>query len=117
MQLVTPELEQTVDAIARRVPGFYIGRFDIRYHDEASLKAGRGLMIVELNGASAEATSIYDAKNSVWQAYRTLFMQWRLVFEIGAANRRLGVKPATLREVWLGWRSMCEKVAGLPVSD
>src|SRR5262249_13176445 len=48
--LMTPELERTVDAIARHFPGFYIGRFDVRYSDPAAFKAGRDLAIVELNG-------------------------------------------------------------------
>ena len=55
--------------------------------------------MVELNGATAEATSIYDPKNSLRTAYRTLFAQWRLLFDIAAANVARGAKPATLREI------------------
>lgn len=64
---------------------------------------GRNFQIVELNGAASEATSIYDARNSLFSAYRILFKQWSLVFEIGAANRRLGctpMSPATLARTW-----------------
>ncbi len=55
--------------------------------------------MVELNGVTAEATSIYDPRNSLGTAYRTLFEQWRILFEIAAANVATGAEPATLREL------------------
>jgi hypothetical protein len=76
-------LERKIDEISRRLPEFYFGRCDIRYENEDDLRAGKNFKIVELNGASSEATNIYDARNSVRSAYRTLFRQWRFVFEIG----------------------------------
>jgi hypothetical protein len=48
--------------------------------------------VMELNGVTSEATAIYDARNGLFAAYRTLFDQWRLAFEIGAANRDRGVR-------------------------
>jgi membrane protein DedA with SNARE-associated domain len=92
--LITPELEARVDAIAREYEGFFIGRFDVRYADQEAFMAGRDLAIVELNGATAECTNIYDPDRSLLAAYRELFLQWRLVFEIGRANRRNG-RPAS----------------------
>lgn len=103
-KLLTPELERAIDGIAKRLDGFCIGRFDIRYGDPAALARGEGFEIVELNGASSEATSIYDARNSLWTAYRTLFRQWNLVFAIGAANRAAGHRGESWRAVWREWR-------------
>jgi len=57
-----------------------------------------------LNGAASEATSIYDARSSIFVAYRTLFRQWDLVFAIGAANRKRGCAPTGLVLVWQKWR-------------
>jgi membrane protein DedA with SNARE-associated domain len=88
--LITPALESRIDAIARTYPGFFIGRFDIRYADREAFMAGRDLAIVELNGATAECTNIYDPAGTLLAAYRQLFLQWKLVFAIGAANRRRG---------------------------
>ena len=93
--LVTPALEARVDAIARAVPGFFIGRFDVRYADEAALHRGEGLAIVELNGVTSESTNIYDPAFGAVRAWRTLARQWRLVFEIGAANRANGAPAPT----------------------
>lgn len=97
--LITPALESRIDAIARAFPGFFIGRFDVRYRDPEAFKAGRDLAIVELNGATAEATDIYDPSRSLGSAYRTLFRQWRLVFAIGAANRARGAAASSPRRL------------------
>src|SRR5436190_18915763 len=97
-------LESVIDNISRRIPGFYVGRYDIRYENEDDFKQGRNFQIVELNGASSEATNIYDARNSLISAYRTLFRQWKLVFAIGAANRARGCRPSPLRTLWREWR-------------
>lgn len=94
--LWTEALERRVDAIARSVPGFFIGRFDVRYRSEAAFKEGRDLAIVELNGATAEPTDLYDPRGSLVGAYRKLFRQWSLVFAIGAANRRAGASVTPL---------------------
>jgi len=95
--LWTSRLERRIDEIAQRIPGFYIGRFDVRYTDVDEFKAGRDLAIVELNGAAAESTHIYDPGTSLIAAYRTLFRQWSLVFAIGAENRRRGALPTSFR--------------------
>ncbi len=89
-QLWTAALDARVDAIAQAIPGFFIGRFDVRYTDRERFMAGLDLAILELNGVTAEPTDVYDPDRSLWSSYRALFEQWRLVFTIGAANRQLG---------------------------
>ncbi|MEI6078258.1 MAG: VTT domain-containing protein [Verrucomicrobiota bacterium] len=116
-RLNTPALEQRIDEISRKVSGFYIGRYDIRFACEEDLRAGTNLQIIELNGAAAEATSIYDARNSLWSAYRTLFRQWDLVFAIGAENRRRGCVPMTVLECWRAWRNYTALAATYPTAD
>ncbi|MEN8806191.1 MAG: hypothetical protein ABF291_01855, partial [Desulfobacterales bacterium] len=48
---------------------------------------------------TSEATHIYQPGNSIWNAYRTLMRQWRIAFEIGAANRSRGVQPSSARRL------------------
>jgi hypothetical protein len=117
MHLRTPELEARIDEISQKLRGFFIGRYDIRYANECDLRAGRNFQIIELNGASSEATSIYDARNSLWAAYRMLFRQWDLVFAIGAANRARGATPTKLSLVWRQWRSYHAMAASYPAAD
>jgi membrane protein DedA with SNARE-associated domain len=115
--LWSEELEQRVDDISRRLDGFFIGRYDIRYASDDELRAGRNFQIIELNGAASEATSIYDARNSIFAAYRTLFRQWELVFAIGAANRRRGCPPTAPALLWRKWRETTALIATYPVAD
>jgi membrane protein DedA with SNARE-associated domain len=94
--LETPALRERLDAIASAIPGFHIGRFDVRYRDPRGLMAGTDLAIVELNGVTSEATHIYDPSRTLSQAYATLYRQWQLVFEIGAENLRRGARASSL---------------------
>jgi hypothetical protein len=115
--LGSADLERRIDEISQRLSGFFIGRYDIRYARTKDLRRGQNFQIVELNGAAAEATSIYDARNSIWKAYRTLFQQWKLVFAIGAANRRLGSQPSDIKPLFRKWRETVALVATYPLAD
>ncbi|MGB8166293.1 MAG: VTT domain-containing protein [Chthoniobacteraceae bacterium] len=117
MHLATPELLDKLDRISQSVLGFFIGRYDIRYATDDDLRAGRGLTILELNGAGAEATSIYDARNSLLSAYRTLYRQWELVFRIGALNRARGTRPASLPMLLREWQRTSALIADYPFAD
>jgi len=117
MHLRTQALEHVIDEISRKLPDFFIGRYDIRYANEEDLKQGRNFQIIELNGATSEATSIYDARNSLLSAYRTLFRQWRLVFAIGAENRTNGHTPSSLAALWRNWRQYSATAVSYPLAD
>ncbi len=97
--LVTAELLDRVEVIARSFPGFFFGRFDVRVPSREDFRAGRGLRILEINGVTSEATHIYEPGSSLFAAYRTLFAQWRLAFEIGAENAARGAHVTRLREL------------------
>lgn len=96
---MTPALEKTIDQIARTFDGFYFGRFDIRVPSVEDLKAGRNLKILELNGVTSEPTNIYDPQTSLLDAYKVLFRQWRIAFEIGERNSSRGAQPTSLRQL------------------
>jgi hypothetical protein len=117
MRLNTPALEKCIDKISRNVSGFFIGRYDIRFANEDDLRAGENFQIIELNGAAAEATNIYDTRNSLWSAYCTLFRQWDLVFAIGAENRRRGCAPMKISNCWHAWRNYSACAATYPAAD
>jgi pimeloyl-ACP methyl ester carboxylesterase/membrane protein DedA with SNARE-associated domain len=93
--LETPDLAAAVDRVSRSFDGFWFGRYDLRAPTLDDLRRG-SFRIVELNGVTSEATSIYDPAHGLLDAYRTLRAQWRLAFEIGAENRARGARPASL---------------------
>jgi hypothetical protein len=117
IHLHTETMEHVFDEISHKLPGFFIGRYDIRYENEDDFKHGRNFQIVELNGATSEATSIYDVRNSLFSAYRTLFRQWRFVFAIGARNRTNGHTPSSIAELWQKWRQYSVAALSYPLAD
>ncbi|HQR40832.1 MAG TPA: VTT domain-containing protein, partial [Blastocatellia bacterium] len=94
--MLTEEIGQAIDALSKRFEGFFFGRYDIRVGSIDAFRSGNGFKVVELNGVTSEATSIYDPRYSVIDAWRKLGEQWRIAFEIGAANRARGVRPASV---------------------
>ncbi|WP_245686641.1 ATP-grasp domain-containing protein [Paracoccus tibetensis] len=94
---VTPALTRAIDEISREIPDFHFGRFDIRFESLTSLREGRAFCIVELNGAGAEMLHIWAGTGRLWDAWRTLWRQYRTLFAIGAEMRRRGHRPVGLR--------------------
>jgi hypothetical protein len=96
---LTPALEDAIEGVAGRFEGFYFGRFDLRVPSLDALRRGEDFTILELNGVTSEATHIYDPRVGVTDAYRALFEQWRLAFEIGAENAARGARVTPLAEL------------------
>lgn len=94
--LITPALTAAIDAIARDMGDFHFGRFDVRFTTPEALARGTGFTIMEVNGAGSEAIQAWDPGVGVVAGLRTIFAKQRLLFEIGAANRRRGARPIGL---------------------
>lgn len=93
-----------------------MGRYDVRYASEHGLRMGQDFKIVELNGASAEP-NVYDPKNSLRNAYSTLFRHWEVIFAIADENRRRGAPYTSLKTIWQNWVRYQQRSAHYPVSD
>jgi membrane protein DedA with SNARE-associated domain len=91
--LITGALEQRIDAIARDMPEFHYGRFDIRFDSAGALARGEAFQIIEINGIGGEAIHVWDPAFALTDVYRELFRQQALLFEIGARQRRRGIQP------------------------
>jgi hypothetical protein len=89
---ITPALEARCEALACGLPDFHFGRFDVRFPSLAELARGENLTIIEINGAGSEAIHIWDRNMTLREAYRVLFAQVGLLFEIGRAHRDRGLK-------------------------
>jgi hypothetical protein len=97
--LATPALTAAIDAIAQDMTQFHAGRFDIRFDSVGDLIKGEGFQIIEVNGAGSEAVHAWDPKFTLREAYAIVFAKQRLLFETGAAMRRLGHRPTRLRDL------------------
>lgn len=114
--LISDELRRHIDEISKGIPGFFIGRYDIRYASDEDLVFGN-FKVIELNGAASEATNIYDERNSLLSAYRTLFKQWELVFRIGRANLDRGYRPPSVFTLLKDARSYAAISQSYPAAD
>ena len=97
-RLWSTALESAIDEIGRAVPGFHFGRYDIRARSFDEMMAG-DFKIIELNGVTSESTNIYDPRYSLRDAYRILFRQWEIAFEIGRTNQQMGAKPVSAADL------------------
>ncbi len=99
----SPRLLARIDAIARAMPGFQFGRFDVRFADLDSLRRGR-FSIIEVNGAGAEAIHLWDPALSIGRSLAGVFAKQALLFQLGDEMRALGQRPVgavTLAGAWL----------------
>jgi hypothetical protein len=99
-RFISPALAARFDAIAQAIPEFYFGRFDVRFASFDRFVAGEDFSIVEVNGAGAEMTHIWDRRTPLLAAWRCLAEQYRLLFRIGAANRARGFRPIGAKAFW-----------------
>jgi hypothetical protein len=115
--LITEAMTDAFDRIAKDVKEFYFGRFDVRFTTVEDLQAGRNFKIVEINGAGAEATHIWDRRTTLPEAYKALMQQYKAMWEIGAANARRGYKPAKLSELIAAYRHETKLWAEYPLTE
>ena len=116
-QLITAELTQALDRIFDDIPDFYYGRLDIKFRDVESLRAGRDLQIIEINGASSESIHIWDRQTGFPSAVKTLLQQYRTLFTLGCAHRKRGCKPPGLWPLYKAWRYELQLVKRYPAND
>jgi hypothetical protein len=96
--LIDEELSAFVDKISKEIDGFFYGRFDIRYRDWQELKQGKNFAIIEVNGAGAEPTHIYDPRHSIFFAWKEILRHWVLLWRISRMNHKKGHRYLTLKE-------------------
>ena len=104
-------LRAAMSAILDAVPGYHFGRIDLRCPDEAALRAGQGIQVMEMNGVTAESAHIYNPGAPLLEAWKTMIAQWRLAIEIGEANIARGARPTSLPALWRLWRADLERGA------
>lgn len=115
--LITEAMTDAFDVISKDIREFYFGRFDVRFPDIEDLRAGRNFTIVEINGAGAEATHIWDCRTKLADAYRALIHQYKTLWETGAENARRGFKPARLGDFLRAYRHETKLWAQYPMTE
>ncbi len=121
--LLTPELSEQIDALARSFTDpqmggrLDFGRFDIRYESEDAVRAGRTMDVVELNGTMSESTHMYDPDHPAWWTYGVLLRHWTRLYRLGGVRRKAGQRPMGLRELISAVRSHYKGRPGTDIAD
>ena len=115
--LITPQLLAAIDAIARDMPQFYCGRFDVRFNTTEELARGAGFTIIEVNGAGSEAIHAWDPDTSLLKGLAMVFAKQRVLFAIGAALRKRGAVPVALVALYRYHRRQQALIACYPPSN
>jgi hypothetical protein len=114
---ITPALTARIEAIARAIPEFHFGRFDVRFDGPASLRRGEAFRIIEINGVGAEATHIWDPSTSLWDIWGVQLRHYGAAWEIARRLRRQGAKTSGLRAMYRDWRTQLRLMASYPLND
>jgi hypothetical protein len=112
---ITPEMQKMFDDMSKQIPGFFFGRYDIRFADFEKLQHGiPEFKIIEVNGGGAEVTHIWDSRTNLFKAWRDVMMQYRLLWKIGDMNRAKGNKPVRLSDFIRAYRREKELTTHYP---
>lgn len=99
--LITPRMEEMMDAVNEKIEGWYYGRLDVKYTSMEALEKGEGFIILEINGIISEPTHMYDSYNTTYfQALKSIRDHWNYVYNIGLINIKNGVKTKDFFEFW-----------------
>lgn len=102
--LITPELIAVFDKVAGEIPGFHYGRFDLKLNADNPEFGPDNIHVFELNGVNSEAGHIYDPNMSIWGAYKSVYREFRIVFEI--VKELNAEKKATERTAGVFFKSL-----------
>ncbi|AHC14368.1 D-alanine--D-alanine ligase [Salinispira pacifica] len=103
-RLISPSLAETFAPLAAAMPGFYLGRLDIKTKSEHSLLRG-DFKVIEVNGVNSEPAHIYDPNYGLLRGWKDLLTHWKDVAIISKANMEAGHSPESARRLFKEIRS------------
>lgn len=116
-EYITNELGKSLDHFFDGVSGYHYGRLDVKFKDIDTLMQGKDYQILEMNGASSEATHIWDSRTSFTEAIKTLLNQYKVLFEIGNLQRQAGHEVPSLLSLYKAWREEKSLTKHYPSTD
>ncbi len=95
------KLNAVIDRLSQSIPGFYYGRYDIKFNSWEELENGLNYKVIELNGAFSEPTHIYDPGHSYGFGLLEMGRHWKRMTDIAIINRARGYSYLPLKELSL----------------
>ena len=116
-QYITEQLAERLDHIFNDLEGFHYGRLDVKFKDINSLMKGDDFTILEINGASSEAAHIWDRNTPLKTIFSTLLLQYKILFEIGALQKKQGHHSPKIKELLAAWKEEKQLTLQYPPTD
>lgn len=116
-QYITDQLAERLDHIFNDLEGFHYGRIDVKFKDINSLMNGGDFTILEINGASSEAAHIWDRNTPLKTIFSTLLLQYKILFEIGALQKKQGHHSPKIKELLVAWKEEKQLTLQYPPTD
>ena len=95
---ITKPMNEHFQNIAKTIPGFHFGRFDVKFNTWEGLERGE-MKIIELNGINSEPVFLYSKGTSLFKAQKILMKNWKSIYEIAKKQLEKGLKPVPPRIV------------------
>jgi hypothetical protein len=96
---ISAPLTRAIDAVAKEMPHFYFGRFDVRFDSFAALSGQGEFTLMEINGAGSEAIEAWDPATPWRRGLARVFAKQRLLFSIAHSLRKQGFEPISVAEL------------------
>ena len=96
--LIDTQLTYVINDICSGIEDFYFGRLDIRFDNWEDFKNGREFSVIEVNGAGAEPTHMYDPRHSIFFAWKEILKHWLILNRVSILNHRRGERYLTVKE-------------------
>jgi hypothetical protein len=96
--LADEQLTDVVNNICDAIEEFYYGRLDIKFDNWQDLKSGKNFSVIEVNGAGAEPTHMYDPRHSIFFAWKEIVRHWFILNKVSTLNHKRGVKYLTVKQ-------------------
>lgn len=104
-QLNHENLLKIFDSLSFNIDGFYFGRFDLSCDSIDDLYKGN-FKILELNGAGSEPLHIFDPEETLFNAYKSAFAHWRIIYQISQLNKQRSFHFMRFKEALSTYRNV-----------
>lgn len=93
-------LVKAIGDYCEKIDGLEYGRLDIVFNSWEELNLGENFCIIEINGANAEPSHIYDPKHSLFYAWSGLYFHFRIQYLLAKKARKRGLKAVSQAKAW-----------------
>jgi hypothetical protein len=96
---ISDELASRFAPLVDAIPGFNLGRFDVKAESIHTLAKG-DFKIMEVNGVNSEPAHIYDPDMNIFISWADLLAHWQYILKVARGNIASGARPESFGELY-----------------